>query len=115
MRTIYNKAGPFLLAGLLLLATGWILPAVGGEGKPPAAGAEEKLQFSGPGAEHFTRAVELEDQQQYDAAIREYEAYLKAKPSIPYAYYYLGNLYHDLGQAEKGNEQFRKAAQASPG
>lgn len=98
----------FFLAGFLLLARGpgSLLAAA----KPP-----EKLKISGSNAERFRKAVELEDQQQYDQAIREYKAYLKARPFMPYTYYYLGNLYCELGQTRQGEEQFRKAAGLRPG
>lgn len=93
---------------LLLVALGGTQGSLGAAHPPPK-------KLSGRDAQHFLKAVELEDQQKYDQAIREYQAYLKARPAVPYASYYLGNLYYELGRTEEGKEQFRKAAGARPG
>lgn len=100
----------------LLLWIGFLLFSLGGtKGLLGASNPRAKLKLPGRDAQHFLKAVDLEDQQQYDQAIREYQAYLKARPNVPYASYYLGNLYYRLGRTEEGKEQFRKAASARPG
>lgn len=61
--------------------------------------------------EHFNLGIAYEEEGQFKAAIREFEA---ASAEIPEAHFYLGNLHFQQGRDDEAEENYKAAIQEAP-
>ncbi len=74
----------------------------------------DELNFTGKDADILKRAVAYESEGKATEAVAEYRLYLKKNKDVVPVYFYLGNLYWDLGYKDKAQETFKQAEQACP-
>lgn len=85
----------------------WVLLA------PPSALAEELFDLNASQT-HFQNGLQYYFQNQYPAAIQEFEEALGFNPDDARSYYFIGYAYYRLGEMEKAQEAFDQAYQLNP-
>lgn len=101
----------FLLTALLLAV------ALAGCGKPTATPSTEgpyRVDEALPAEEHFKKGNEFAQAGEFDKAIAEYQAVLKAEPNNTSALTNLGVVYYSLGNLDQAIAQYQKAIQIAP-